>query len=160
MLSANHFTPKAKAINCLFSFLSWAYGAYRQTIPGFVSKGLTVKERGKILQKSVELALEARDKLWKVAQRNPTHNYSHAMVAASIGSYGAYLADGSEYIPIIHFQFDQHRHLTCLLLYDQLSWILYLSWLVSELFKSYVNTQVHGSRPWWRNWIFIQLLNF
>lgn len=30
-------------------------------------------------------------------RRLPAHSYNRALVAASIGSYGAYLADGSEY---------------------------------------------------------------
>lgn len=51
------------------------------------------------MKKSVKLAVEARDKFWNsVVKRNPEeNNYNRALVAASIGSYGAYLADGSEY---------------------------------------------------------------
>lgn len=30
-------------------------------------------------------------------KRSSGHNYNKSLVAASIGSYGAYLADGSEY---------------------------------------------------------------
>ncbi|ONK75308.1 uncharacterized protein A4U43_C03F15500 [Asparagus officinalis] len=71
--------------------------SYQATILGFVSKGLSVNESESLLQKSVHLALEARDKFWKLVQRYPSHNYNHALVAASVGSYGAYLADGSEY---------------------------------------------------------------
>lgn len=71
--------------------------SYQATIPGFVSKGLTIEEGEILLQRSVKLALEARDKFWKVVQKLHNHNYNRALVAASVGSYGAYLADGSEY---------------------------------------------------------------
>lgn len=50
-----------------------------------------------MLQKSVALAVEARDKFWDKVSKITGHSYNRALVAASIGSYGAYLADGSEY---------------------------------------------------------------
>ncbi|XP_050220710.1 homocysteine S-methyltransferase 1 [Mercurialis annua] len=71
--------------------------SYQATLPGFVSKGLSYEEGELLLKKSVKLAVEARDKFWDAVNRNPVHGYNRALVAASIGSYGAYLADGSEY---------------------------------------------------------------
>ena len=50
-----------------------------------------------LLEKSVKLAVEARDGFWNSAIINPGNKYRRALVAASIGSYGSYLADGSEY---------------------------------------------------------------
>lgn len=50
-----------------------------------------------LLEKSVKLAIEARDSFWDSVKSIPGHKYNRALVAASIGSYGAYLADGSEY---------------------------------------------------------------
>lgn len=41
--------------------------------------------------------MEARDKFWDGVGCVPGNSYNRALVAASIGSYGAYLADGSEY---------------------------------------------------------------
>lgn len=67
------------------------------TIPGFLSRGLSIEEAESLLEKSVTLAVEARDKFWDAVKKVPGHNYNRALVAASIGSYGAYLADGSEY---------------------------------------------------------------
>lgn len=67
------------------------------TIPGFLSRGLSIEEAETLLRRSVKLAVEARDKFWNAINRNPLHNRTRALVAASIGSYGAYLADGSEY---------------------------------------------------------------
>ncbi|CAM8956511.1 unnamed protein product [Rhodiola kirilowii] len=71
--------------------------SYQATIPGFLSRGLSIEEAEKLLQKSVTLAVEARDRFWQIAAGSGGHQYNRALVAASIGSYGAYLADGSEY---------------------------------------------------------------
>lgn len=73
--------------------------SYQATLPGFRSRGLSLKEGESLLQKSVKLACEARDSFWENVQNCETldKKYNRALVAASIGSYGAYLADGSEY---------------------------------------------------------------
>lgn len=69
--------------------------SYQGTVEGFMKRGLTETEAEDLLRLSVELAIEARDGFWsdpanRVSRRKP-------IVAASIGPYGAYLADGSEY---------------------------------------------------------------
>ncbi|KAJ6718758.1 HOMOCYSTEINE S-METHYLTRANSFERASE 1 [Salix purpurea] len=71
--------------------------SYQATLPGFLSRGLSAEEGELLLKRSVTLAVEARNKFWDAVERNPGHRYNRALVAASIGSYGAYLADGSEY---------------------------------------------------------------
>lgn len=71
--------------------------SYQATIPGFLSRGLSMEESESLLQKSVKLAVEARDRFWDKVSKTSGHSYNRALVAASIGSYGAYLADGSEY---------------------------------------------------------------
>ncbi|KAE8668239.1 Homocysteine S-methyltransferase 1 [Hibiscus syriacus] len=71
--------------------------SYQATIPGFLSRGLSLEEAETLLKKSVKLAEEARDKFWDDTRNVPGNRYNRALVAASIGSYGAYLADGSEY---------------------------------------------------------------
>ncbi|XP_027153167.1 homocysteine S-methyltransferase 1-like [Coffea eugenioides] len=71
--------------------------SYQATIPGFLSRGLSIEEAETLLRRSVKLAVEARDKFWDAIKTNPYQNRTKALVAASIGSYGAYLADGSEY---------------------------------------------------------------
>ncbi|KAK6157669.1 hypothetical protein DH2020_011917 [Rehmannia glutinosa] len=68
--------------------------SYQATLPGFQSRGLSLEEAESLLTKSVKIAVNARDKFWS---RKPGRSYNRALVAASIGSYGAYLADGSEY---------------------------------------------------------------
>lgn len=96
-------------INYIFLFLN-----VQATIPGFVSKGLTIKEGENLLRKSVKLALEARNKFWKAVQEHPTYNYNYALVAASVGSCGAYLADGSEYRCVcVYFNFISNTTFAC-----------------------------------------------
>ncbi|XP_019180104.1 PREDICTED: homocysteine S-methyltransferase 1 isoform X1 [Ipomoea nil] len=71
--------------------------SYQATLPGFLSRGFSLAEAESLLKNSVQLAIEARDKFWDSVKRNGKQRYNRALVAASIGSYGAYLADGSEY---------------------------------------------------------------
>ncbi|KAI5083304.1 hypothetical protein GOP47_0003047 [Adiantum capillus-veneris] len=73
--------------------------SYQATIPGFCSKGLSLSEAEELLRRSVLLALEARDAFWKYRQGAVINDVKlqPALVSASIGSYGAFLADGSEY---------------------------------------------------------------
>ncbi|KAG9451947.1 hypothetical protein H6P81_004851 [Aristolochia fimbriata] len=73
--------------------------SYQATIQGFVSKGLTAEDGEALLRRSVEIACEAREIYWeRYDLLNPgVPNRRPILVAASVGSYGAYLADGSEY---------------------------------------------------------------
>lgn len=76
------------------------------TIQGFEAKGFSREEGEALLQKSVQIALEARDiyceRYSEFSSDDTAAGYGTIrnrpiLVAASIGSYGAYLADGSEY---------------------------------------------------------------
>lgn len=69
--------------------------SYQATIPGLVGRGLTEAEAVAALELSVQLAQEARDQFW----REPAQRAGRLrpLVAASVGPYGAALADGSEY---------------------------------------------------------------
>ena len=67
--------------------------SYQATVAGFMKRGFSEAEAVALLQKSVHLAQEARDLY--LAERG-THDPA-PLVAASVGPYGAYLADGSEY---------------------------------------------------------------
>jgi homocysteine S-methyltransferase len=68
---------------------------YQATIPGFRKRGLTEREGVELLRQSVRLAVEARDEFW--SEPGNHRGRLRPIVAASIGPYGAYLADGSEY---------------------------------------------------------------
>ncbi|WP_326821311.1 homocysteine S-methyltransferase [Streptosporangium sp. NBC_01756] len=59
--------------------------SYQASIPAFVRRGLGADEAEKLILLSVRLAVEARDL------------HGTGTVAASVGPYGAYLANGAEY---------------------------------------------------------------
>jgi len=69
--------------------------SYQATIEGFKKRGLNETEAIALIQKSVQLAMNARDEFW--AEESNRIGRSKPFVAASVGPYGAYLADGSEY---------------------------------------------------------------
>ena len=69
--------------------------SYQASIPGLMKRGLSEAEAAKLLKLSVTLAFEAREAFWAVAANR--ENRLYPLVAASIGPYGAFLADGSEY---------------------------------------------------------------
>lgn len=62
--------------------------SYQASIEGFTSAGMTSAEAVALLQRSVELA---------AAARNQVESDEALFIAASVGPYGAVLADGSEY---------------------------------------------------------------
>jgi homocysteine S-methyltransferase len=66
--------------------------SYQATLPGFMAIGYDKPSAGGLILKSVQLAEEARNRFLSL---NP--HASKPLIAASIGPYGAYLADGSEY---------------------------------------------------------------
>ncbi|KAF9618528.1 hypothetical protein IFM89_002223 [Coptis chinensis] len=78
--------------------------SYQATIQGFEAKGLSTQESETLLNRSVEIALEARDIYYgshvefscDSTGNGRAHKQRPVLVAASVGSYGAYLADGSD----------------------------------------------------------------
>ncbi len=76
--------------------------SYQATIEGFQRHGYTDQDATALLRRAVEIALEARDDFWsEVANRR---GRLRPLVAASIGPYGAFLADGSEFVG--HYELD------------------------------------------------------
>ncbi len=69
--------------------------SYQATIDGFNKIGLSSIEAKELIKKSVKLAIEARNDFWEKLSNKGNRPYP--IVAASVGPYGAYLADGSEY---------------------------------------------------------------
>ena len=67
--------------------------SYQATVEGFMKRGFSKEEAAALIQKSIQLAQEACDLY--LAERE--ENGRVPFVAASVGPYGAYLADGSEY---------------------------------------------------------------
>lgn len=79
--------------------------SYQATPQGFEAKGMSREEGEALLKRSVEIACEARNiyydravkSSWDVTKVGNAPEQHPVLVAASVGSYGAYLADGSEY---------------------------------------------------------------
>lgn len=92
--------------------------SYQASIPGFMEWGLSEGEAARLLVRSSELALESRDRYVREHVREGIRDEvregtrdevreggrdgeaearTRPLVAASVGPYGAYLADGSEY---------------------------------------------------------------
>lgn len=99
--------------------------SYQATVDGFRKRGIGEQEALDLIRKTVELAAQARDDVWAEVQGGGVENREvklegslvfgterqttdisetgflarpRPMVAASVGPYGAYLADGSEYV--------------------------------------------------------------
>ena len=66
--------------------------SYQATQEGFAARGLDEAQSRALIARSVELARQARD-----AYRAENPAAKGLLIAGSVGPYGAYLADGSEY---------------------------------------------------------------
>uniref|UniRef100_A0A0D9V6B1 homocysteine S-methyltransferase n=1 Tax=Leersia perrieri TaxID=77586 RepID=A0A0D9V6B1_9ORYZ len=78
--------------------------SYQATIQGFQARGLSREQSEALLRRSVHIAQEARAIFADGWSKGPHATRGRSsprrrpvLVAASVGSYGAYLADGSEY---------------------------------------------------------------
>ncbi|UCC25880.1 MAG: homocysteine S-methyltransferase [Gemmatimonadales bacterium] len=69
--------------------------SYQASLQGFGKRGIGRDEGLELLRLATRLAVEARDDFWSVVERRIGRR--RPLVAASVGPYGAYLADGSEY---------------------------------------------------------------
>ncbi|WP_457809087.1 homocysteine S-methyltransferase [Kushneria sp. EE4] len=68
--------------------------SYQATIEGYMARGMSESEALELIARSVRLAAQARDDFWHEADHE---GRPKPLVAASVGPYGAWLADGSEY---------------------------------------------------------------
>jgi homocysteine S-methyltransferase len=69
--------------------------SYQATFAGFALRGLDAQRAAESLRLSVRLAQEAREQFW--AEPANRAGRVRPLVAASVGCYGAFLHDGSEY---------------------------------------------------------------
>lgn len=72
-----------------------ATASYQASVPGFAGRGIGREESLELMRRSVGLAVEARDEFWAVPKNRSGRR--RPLVAASVGPFGAALADGSEY---------------------------------------------------------------
>jgi homocysteine S-methyltransferase len=68
---------------------------YQATLPAFMKQGLDSQQARALMELGVNLAVAVRDEFWSDETNRPGR--LRPLVAASVGPYGAYLADGSEY---------------------------------------------------------------
>ncbi|BEU87373.1 homocysteine S-methyltransferase [Selenomonas sp. TAMA-11512] len=71
--------------------------SYQASVEGFEKKGYSRSESKKLIQDSVALVRAARDAFLRDTADTALRNRPAPLAAASVGPYGAYLADGSEY---------------------------------------------------------------
>ena len=69
--------------------------SYQASLTGFARRGLDADEGEALIRASVDLALEARQNF--LDENDDSTVRPRPLVAASVGPYGAFLADGSEY---------------------------------------------------------------
>ncbi len=69
--------------------------SYQASFEGFARRGLDAAAAAAVMRKSVALTVAARDEFW--ADESHRQGRRRPLVAASIGPYGAVLAEGSEY---------------------------------------------------------------
>lgn len=80
--------------------------SYQLTFQGMKEAGYTHEQAEDALSKSVEVAVKARDRYLGELDEDPPEDRK-PLIAASIGPYGAYLADGSEYTGAYEFGWNQ-----------------------------------------------------
>jgi homocysteine S-methyltransferase len=69
--------------------------SYQATFAGLATRGLSRQQAEMVLRQTVSVAVEARDRFWSEEENRAKR--MRPLVAASIGPYGAFLHDGSEY---------------------------------------------------------------
>jgi homocysteine S-methyltransferase len=89
VIVAVHHDYLAAGADCIMS------ASYQATIEGFVDRGLSESDAIETIGASVRLAVEVRDEFWEKPENRAGR--LRPLVAASVGPYGAFLADGSEY---------------------------------------------------------------
>lgn len=68
--------------------------SYQASYAGFRAAGRSDREAETLLRTATALAVDARDAFWRAHSH---HDRARPLVAASVGPYGAYLANGAEF---------------------------------------------------------------
>ena len=68
--------------------------SYQASFSGFAERGIERREAADLMRRSIGSAVEARDTWWRARARDERQR---PLVAASVGPYGAILANGAEY---------------------------------------------------------------
>lgn len=86
LIAAVHYDYFMAGADCAIT------ASYQATPLGFAKRGLSRQQSISLIKKSVELAQQAQ-----INYRQTTQNNRPLVIAGSVGPYGAFLADGSEY---------------------------------------------------------------
>ena len=70
--------------------------SYQATIPGLMKHGFTLAEAEDVIANAVRVVLDARESWWR--EEGEAAGRAFPLCLAGIGPYGAYLANGAEYI--------------------------------------------------------------
>jgi homocysteine S-methyltransferase len=74
---------------------------YQASFEGFARRGIAAQDAAQLMRSAIALAAAARDEFWSLASNRTADPAGpgrlRPLIAASIGPYGATLADGSEY---------------------------------------------------------------
>jgi len=68
---------------------------YQATFEGFARRGISREDATRLISNAISIAIAARDEFWSIESNRLGR--VRPLVAASVGPYGAMLADGSEY---------------------------------------------------------------
>ncbi|WP_375055581.1 homocysteine S-methyltransferase [Zobellella sp. DQSA1] len=71
--------------------------SYQATFEAFARRGIAPEQAAGLMHQAVQLAVAARDDFWRGLSAEQRALRPRPLVAASVGPYGAMLADGSEY---------------------------------------------------------------
>lgn len=81
--------------------------SYQASVPGFLEAGLTHREAERLIRQSVQILRNAREEWWQ--EEGEKTGRAYPLCAASVGPYGAYLADSSEYSGIYSIEDEELR---------------------------------------------------
>jgi homocysteine S-methyltransferase len=91
LIGAVHRDYYAAGADCATS------ASYQASVEGFMRRGLSEARALELIALSVGIARRARDEFWASLDASGRAARPYPLVAASVGPYGAFLADGSEY---------------------------------------------------------------
>ncbi len=94
LVRAVHLDYLEAGADCLIS------ASYQATFAGFRKRGIAEAAAAELIRSSVSIATSARDTFWETGGQHADR--VRPIVAASVGPYGAFLADGSEYTGRYH----------------------------------------------------------
>ncbi|MEX2784850.1 homocysteine S-methyltransferase [Streptococcus sp. H49] len=83
--------------------------SYQATLPGLQATGLSEKEALDIIALTVQLAKNARDRVWQELSENQRKQRPYPLISGDVGPYAAYLADGSEYTGAYRLTQDEYK---------------------------------------------------